>query len=77
MPISSAWSQFLIPFLLLDKEKSYPVSVGILMAQGTYQEISIQLVAAASAMALLPAILMVLFMQKFIIKALVAGAIKG
>ncbi|MFW6381360.1 MAG: carbohydrate ABC transporter permease, partial [Bacillota bacterium] len=72
-----SWSQFILPFFLLNQNKLYPVSVGVLMAQGTFQDISIQLVAAASVIGLLPAILMVLFMQKFILKALVSGAVKG
>ncbi len=73
----NAWSQFIIPFILIDKESAYPVSVGILMAQGTFQQISIHYVAAASVLALLPAILLVLFLQKFILDALIAGALKG
>jgi len=73
----NAWSQFILPFLLVDKGSAYPVSVGILMAQGTFQQISIHYVAAASVLALLPAILLVLFLQKFILNALMAGALKG
>lgn len=73
----NAWSQFIIPFLLVDQQNAYPVSVGILMAQGTFQEVSIQYVAAASVLALLPAVLLVLILQKFILNAMIAGALKG
>ena len=73
----NAWSQFLLPYILLDQDHLYPVSVGILMAQGTFQQISTHLIAAASVLALIPAIIMVLFLQKFILRALTAGAVKG
>lgn len=73
----NAWSQFILPFILISNANLYPVSVGILMAQGTYQQISIQLVAAASVLALLPSIVLVLVLQKFIIAALTEGAVKG
>ena len=73
----NAWSQFIIPFFLINKDKLYPVAVGILMAQGSFQDISIQYVAAAAIIGLLPAVLIVLFLQKFIVSALLAGSIKG
>jgi multiple sugar transport system permease protein len=73
----NAWSQFIIPFFMLNKERLFPVAVGILQAQGSYQDVSIQYVAAASIVGLLPAVLLVLFLQKFIVSALMAGAIKG
>jgi multiple sugar transport system permease protein len=73
----NAWSQFIIPFFLLSDNKLYPVSVGILQAQGSYQDVSTHYLAAAGVLGLLPAVILVLFLQKFIIKALVAGAVKG
>ncbi|MDC7234140.1 MAG: carbohydrate ABC transporter permease [Spirochaetales bacterium] len=73
----NAWSQFIIPFFLISDNKLYPVSVGILQAQGSYQDVSTHYLAAASVIGLFPAVLLVLFLQKFIIRALTAGAVKG
>lgn len=73
----NAWSLFIIPFFLLNRDTFYPVSVGVLMAQGSFQDISIQYVAAASVIGLLPAVILVLFMQRFILSALLSGAVKG
>ena len=73
----NAWAQFIIPFFLISDSKLYPVSVGILQAQGSYQEISTHIISAASVIGLFPAVLLVLFMQKFILKALVVGSVKG
>jgi multiple sugar transport system permease protein len=73
----NAWSQFIIPFFLLSDNKLYPVSVGILQAQGSYQDLSTHYLAAAGVIGLLPAVLLVIFLQKFILRALIAGAVKG
>lgn len=73
----AAWGQFILPFFLLSKDSLYPVSVGILLTQSSYRDISVHLVATASVIGLLPAIVLVLFLQKFILKALLAGALKG
>jgi multiple sugar transport system permease protein len=73
----NAWSQFVLPFFLLNKDQMYPVSVGILLSQGTFKDISTHYVAAASMIGLLPAVILVLFLQKFILKALLSGAVKG
>lgn len=73
----NTWAQFIIPFLLISNDALKPISVGILMAQGSYQQISIHLLAAASVLAMLPAVVLVLILQKFILKALMAGAVKG
>lgn len=73
----NAWSSFLLPFILLSKDKMRPVSVGILTVQGMFMDITIQNLAAASVLGLLPAILIVVFLQKFIISAMMSGAVKG
>jgi multiple sugar transport system permease protein len=73
----AAWGQFVLPFFLLSKDSLYPVSVGILLTQSSYRDISTHLVATASVIGLLPAIVLILFLQKFILKALLAGALKG
>lgn len=71
------WSQFILPFLLISRDNLLPISVGILMIQGSYQQISTHLIAAASVLAMLPPVVLVLVLQKFILKALMAGALKG
>ncbi len=73
----NAWSSFLLPFILLTKDKLRPVSVGILTLQGSFKDITIQNLAAGSVIGLLPAILIVIFLQKFIISAMMSGAVKG
>ena len=71
------WSQFIIPFILLSKPELLPISVGIFNFQGTYNQTSTQLLAAASVISIVPAIVVFLVLQRLIVGALTAGAVKG
>jgi len=71
------WSQFIIPFILLSKPALQPIAVGIFNFQGTYNTTSTQVLAAASVLSIVPAIITFLVLQRFIIGALTAGAVKG
>jgi multiple sugar transport system permease protein len=71
------WSQFIIPFILLSKPALLPISVGIFNFQGTYSQSSTQVLAAASVLSIVPAVIVFLALQRFIIGALMAGAVKG
>ena len=71
------WSQFIIPFILLSKPELLPISVGIFNFQGTYSQTSTQLLAAASVISIVPAIIVFLVLQRLIVGALTAGAVKG
>ena len=70
------WSQFMVPFILLSQPDMLPISVGIFNFVGAYTGSATQLVAAASVLSLLPAIVIFLIFQKFIVGALTAGALK-
>jgi multiple sugar transport system permease protein len=71
------WSQFIIPFILLSKPALQPIAVGIFNFQGTYNTTSTQILAAASVLSIVPAVVTFLILQRFIIGALTAGAVKG
>jgi multiple sugar transport system permease protein len=73
----STWGQFIIPFVLLTRGNLYPVSVGILDFQSSTDAVSTHLLAAAAILSALPAMLAFLVLQRFIIGALTAGAVKG
>ena len=70
------WSQFIVPFILLSQPDMLPISVGIFNFLGAYTGSATQLVAAASVLSLLPAVVIFLFFQKFVVGALTAGALK-
>jgi multiple sugar transport system permease protein len=72
-----AWGEFVIPFILLSDPSNLPISVGILNFQGTYQANSTGILAAGSVLAILPAIALFVALQRFIVGAFTAGALKG
>ena len=71
------WSQFVVPFILISKPALLPIAVGIFNFQGTYNQTSTQILAAASVLSIVPAIVVFLVLQRFIVGALMAGAVKG
>ncbi len=72
-----AWGEFVLPYILLTDPSTLPISVGILNFQGTYAENSTGILAAGGMLALLPAVLVFVLLQRFIVGAFVEGALKG
>ncbi len=72
-----AWGQFIVPYILLSEPSLLPISVGILNFQGNYASTSPNVVAAGGILAMLPAIATFIILQRFIVRALTSGAIKG
>jgi multiple sugar transport system permease protein len=72
-----AWNEFTVPYILLSEPSLLPISVGILNFQGNYAQTSQQVVAAGGVLAMLPAIATFVILQRFIVRALTSGAIKG
>ena len=72
-----AWGQFIVPYILLSEPSLLPISVGILNFQGNYASTSPNVLAAGGVLAMLPAIATFVILQRFIVRALTSGAIKG
>jgi multiple sugar transport system permease protein len=72
-----AWAEFIVPYVLLSEPSLLPISVGILNFQGNYASTSPNVVAAGGILAMLPAIATFIILQRFIVRALTSGAIKG
>jgi multiple sugar transport system permease protein len=75
--VINTWGQFLIPYVLLDKAELLPIGVGILDFQSTTDAVSTNQLAAAAILTALPALVIVVVLQRFVIGALTAGAVKG
>ncbi|QFT64344.1 carbohydrate ABC transporter permease [Roseivivax sp. THAF30] len=71
------WSQFLIPFVLLERDADWPISVAIFNFAGSVSASTTQLLAAACLVAVLPAVTIFVLLQRMIVSALIAGAVKG
>lgn len=77
--VISSWSQFIVPYIMLSDNSMFPVSVGILYFQAAQMEgeLTAHLLAAASVVAMMPALLIFAFLQRFVVGLMVAGAVKG
>src|ERR1700729_2977263 len=71
-----SWDGFLLPLVVLNSESRYPWTLGLMAYQGQFSA-SWQLVLAFITLTILPAILMFLMAQKYIVAGLTAGAVKG
>ncbi len=72
-----AWGEFTVPYILLSEPSLLPISVGILNFQGNYAATSPNVLAAGGVLAMLPAIATFVILQRFIVRALTSGAVKG
>ena len=72
-----SWSQFVIPFILLDDRTRYPVSVGLVNLQSDTNAVTLHYLAAASIVAVAPVIVVFVLLQRYIVSALTSGAVKG
>ena len=73
----TSWSQFVVPFVLIDTTSKMPVAVKLVNLQSTLTNVTTHYLAAASIVAIFPTILLFIVLQKYIVSALTAGAIKG
>ncbi len=72
----SSWNGYLLPLVVFNTESRYPWTLGLMAYQGQYST-SWQLVLAFITLTILPAILMFLLAQRWIVAGLTAGAVKS
>jgi raffinose/stachyose/melibiose transport system permease protein len=72
----NSWNGYLIPLVVLNSESRYPWTLGLMAYQGQFMT-SWQLVLAFITLTILPAIVMFLIAQRYIVAGLTAGAVKG
>lgn len=71
------WNDYLLPYLVLGTEKkTVPVAIQIAM-QGAYGSTDYGGLMAMLVLAMIPIVVFYLFCQKYIIKGVLAGAVKG
>lgn len=71
------WNDYLLPYLVLDITKYRTIPIHIQYLRGSYGAVDMGASMALIIMALLPVIIIYLFCQKYIIKGVAAGAVKG
>ncbi len=71
-----SWNDFLVPLVVLNSEKFYPLPLGTMQFQGQYGS-DLALVSAFIALSALPTIIFYIFAERQIVSGLTAGAVKG
>ena len=70
------WNDFLLPSLVLTKKELYTLPIATQMFYVTYSSY-LGLIMASLIMVVIPVIILYLFLQKYIIAGVVAGAVKS
>ena len=71
------WNDFLLPYLTLDLNKYKTVSIAVQYLKGGYGSVEMGAMMGCLVLAILPIIIFYLICQKYIIKGVMAGAVKG
>lgn len=71
------WNDYLLPYLVLDRKKYTTIPILIQYFKGSYGHVAMGPMMACIIMTVLPIIIMYITCQKYIIKGVLAGAVKG
>ena len=71
------WNDYLLPYLVLDRKKYMTIPILIQYFRGSYGHVEMGPMMACIMMTVLPIIILYLVLQKYIIKGVIAGAVKG
>ncbi len=71
------WNDYLLPYLVLDKNLYRTIPIHIQYLQGSYGRVDFGATMALILLSITPIIIVYLFCQKYIIKGVAAGAVKG
>jgi raffinose/stachyose/melibiose transport system permease protein len=71
-----SWNSYLLPLIVLNRDSLYPWPLGMMAYQGEYST-DWQLVLAFVTLTILPALVMFILAQKYLVAGLTAGAVKG
>ena len=71
------WNDYLLPYLVLDRTLYKTIPIHIQYLQGSYGHVDLGAVMALIVISILPIIIFYLTCQKYIIKGVIQGAVKG
>ena len=71
------WNDYLLPYLVLDRTKYMTIPIHIQYLKGSYGTVDLGATMALIFLSILPVIIFYLCCQKYIIKGVAAGAVKG
>ncbi|EFA22076.1 carbohydrate ABC transporter permease [Bifidobacterium gallicum] len=71
------WNDYLLPYLTLDLNKYKTISVAVQYLKGGYGAVDMGAMMACLVLAIIPIVIFYLICQKYIVKGVMAGAVKG
>ena len=71
------WNDYLLPYLVLDRNEYMTIPIHIQYLQGSYGAVDLGATMALILLSILPVVVFYLLCQKHIIKGVAAGAVKG
>lgn len=71
------WNDYLLPYLVLDRTKYMTIPIHVQYLKGSYGTVDLGATMAVIMISIIPVIVVYLFCQKYIIKGVAAGAVKG
>lgn len=71
------WNDYLLPYLTLDTNRFMTISIAVQYLKGGYGSVDMGAMMACLVLAILPIVVFYLFCQKYIVKGVLAGAVKG
>jgi sn-glycerol 3-phosphate transport system permease protein len=74
--VVNEWNEYLWPFLMSDDERTAPLPVGLTLLQNNEGLTNWGTVMAGTVLAMLPILILFLFLQRHMLKGLTAGAVK-
>jgi alpha-1,4-digalacturonate transport system permease protein len=72
----AAWNEFLWPLIMLDSPEMMTLQVALTQFQGQY-EVKWNLLMAASALSMLPIVLIFIFFQRYLVEGIAMSGLKG
>jgi multiple sugar transport system permease protein len=73
----NVWGDFLTPLVLLQSPEKYPISIGMFRAFSGRNQVDWGLLTSTAVLYMVPTVILYLIVRRFLLKATVAGAIKG
>ena len=77
LEIMWVWTDYLLPYLVLDRTKYMTIPIHIQYLKGSYGTVDLGATMALILLSIIPVIVFYLLCQKYIIKGVAAGAVKG
>jgi raffinose/stachyose/melibiose transport system permease protein len=71
------WNDYLLPYLVLDLKQYKTIPIAVQYLRGGYGSVDMGAMMAMLVLAIVPVVVFYLFCQKYIVKGITAGAVKG